>query len=400
MAELFDDIFKESKIFLKREVLSPHYIPHNLLFRDKQMQEIAKYMTPSLKGERGHNLFVYGKAGTGKTSCIKSVIDKIKSLPISKAKISYINCRVYNSRYRILHKIVSDYLPLYAKRGYGIVDIYERVISWIEEDGKILVVVLDEIDAVKDLDDLVYTLTRANSDIKAGGIAIVGISNKVSFKEVLDPRSLSTLDENELAFSPYNSNELSQIIKERVAEGFRKEVVDPAAINLAAALAAKDSGDARLALKIITKAGELSDERGLTAVTVNEVTEAAKFAEEEIAYEVINTLPEHQRLIVYAIALLSVQGSRYKRLSESGEMYLFSGDIYEKYVSVSNSLQKEAKSSRWYRKFISDLDMQGIIISYESGKGIRGHTKLIKLAYPPEKIRESIEKTLAKEATA
>jgi cell division control protein 6 len=399
VAELFDDIFKESKIFLKREVLSPHYIPHNLLFRDKQMQDIAKYMAPSLKGERGRNLFVYGKTGTGKTSCIKSVIDKIKGLPISKARISYINCRVYNSRYRILHKIVGDYLPLYAKRGYGVVDIYERVISWIEEDGKILVVVLDEIDVVKDLDDLVYTLTRANSDMKNGGIAIVGISNKVSFKEVLDPRSLSTLDENELVFSPYNSNELAQILKERVAEGFRKGVVDPAAINLAAALAARDSGDARLALKIITKAGEIADERGLSMVTTNEVTEAAKFAEEEIAYEVINTLPEHQRLIVYAIALLSLQGSRYKRLSETGDMYLFSGDIYDKYVSVSNSLQKEAKSSRWYRKFISDLDMQGIIVSYESGKGIRGHTKLIKLAYPPDKIKESIERTLAKEAS-
>ena len=397
MAELFDDIFKESKIFSKREVLSPHYIPHNLLFRDKQMQDIAKYMTPSLKGERGRNVFVYGKTGTGKTSCIKSVIEKVKGLPISKARITYINCRVYNSRYRILHKIVSDYLPLYAKRGYGIVDIYERIINWIEEDGKILVVVLDEIDSIKDLDDLVYTLTRANSDIKAGGITIVRVSNKVSFKEVLDPRSLSTLDENEIAFPPYNSNELSQIVKERVSEGFVKGVVDPAAVNLAAALAAKDSGDARLALKIIAKAGELAEEKGMTAVGPNEVTEAAKFAEEEIAYEIINTLPEHQRLIVYAIALLSLQGSRYKRLSNEGEQYLFSGDIYQKYVSVSQSLQKEAKSSRWYRKFISDLDMQGIIMSYESGKGIRGHTKLIKLAYPPEKIKESIEKTLQRD---
>ncbi len=397
MAELFDDIFKESKIFSKREVLSPHYIPHNLLFRDKQMQDIAKYMTPSLKGERGRNVFVYGKTGTGKTSCIKSVIEKVKGLPISKARITYINCRVYNSRYRILHKIVSDYLPLYAKRGYGIVDIYERIINWIEEDGKILVVVLDEIDSIKDLDDLVYTLTRANSDIKAGGITIVGVSNKVSFKEVLDPRSLSTLDENEIAFPPYNSNELSQIVRERVSEGFVKGVVDPAAVNLAAALAAKDSGDARLALKIIAKAGELAEEKGVGTVGPNEVTEAAKFAEEEIAYEVINTLPEHQRLIVYAIALLSLQGSRYKRLSNEGEQYLFSGDIYQKYVSVSQSLQKEAKSSRWYRKFISDLDMQGIIVSYESGKGIRGHTKLIKLAYPPEKIKESIEKTLQRD---
>ena len=398
MAELFDDIFKESKIFANREILSPHFMPHNLLFRDKQMQEIAKYITPSLKGERGRNLFVYGKTGTGKTSCIKNVIEKIRNLPISKARILYINCRIYNSRYRVLHKIVSEFLPLYAKRGYGIVDIYERIISWIEEDGKVLVIVLDEIDVVKDLDDLIYTLTRANSDIKSGGITIVGIANKVSFKDELDPRNLSTLYENELAFPPYNSTELAQILKERAEQGFKKGIIDQAAVNLAAALAAKESGDARLALKILSKAGEIAEEKGFPTVTTEQVTEAAKFAEEEIAYEVINTLPEHQRLIVYAIALLSIQGSRYKRLSDNGEMYLFSGDIYDKYVSVAGSLDKEPKSSRWYRKYIADLDMQGIIISYESGKGIRGHTKLIKLSYPPEKIRESIEKTLKSDA--
>ncbi len=397
MAELFDDIFRESKLFADREVLSPHYIPHDLLFRDRQIQEIAKYLTPSLKGERGRNIFIYGKTGTGKTSCIKNVLDRIKGLPISKAMVSYINCRIYNSRYRVLHKIVSDYLPIYAKRGYGIVDIYEKIINWIEEDGKILIVVLDEIDVVKDLDDLIYTLTRANSDIKSGGITIVGVSNKVSFKDELDPRSLSTLYENELVFPPYNSNELASILKDRVDKGFKKDMVEPAAVSLAAALAARESGDARLALKIISKAGELAEERGADIVMVSHVTEAAKYAEEDIAYELINTLPEHQRLIVYAIALLSIQGSRYKRLSDGGDSYLFSGDIYDKYVAVSNSLQKEPKSSRWYRKYISDLDMQGIITSYESGKGIRGHTKLIKLAYTPEKIKSTIEKALYKE---
>ncbi|MDE1834402.1 MAG: AAA family ATPase [Candidatus Micrarchaeota archaeon] len=400
MAELFDDIFKESKIFSNREVLSPHYIPQNLLFRDKQIQEIAKYLTPSLKGERGRNIFIYGKTGTGKTSCVKSVIDKVKNLPVSKARIIYINCRIYNSRYRVLYKIVSDYLPLYAKRGYGIVDIYEKIINWIDEDGKILVVVLDEVDIVKDLDDLIYTLTRANSDIKSGGITIVGVSNKVSFKDELDPRSLSALYENELVFPPYNSNELSSILKDRAENGFRKDAIEPAAINLAAALAAKESGDARLALKIMSKAGELAEEKGAEIITVHNINEAAKYAEEEIAYDLINTLPEHQRLIVYAIALLSIQGSKYKRLSDGADSYLFSGDIYDKYCSVSNSLQKEPKSSRWYRKYIADLDMQGIITSYESGKGIRGHTKLIRLAYVPEKIKSTIEKALYKEVGA
>ena len=393
MKEPFSDLFKDSAVFANREVLSPHYMPENLPFREKQIESIVKYMTPSLRGERGRNLFVYGKTGTGKTSCVKHVVDKIKDLP-TKARVSYINCRIYNSRYRVLYKITSDYLPVYAKRGYGLVDIYERIINWVEEDAKILIVVLDEIDVVKDLDDLIYTLTRANSDIKSGGIMIVGVSNKISFKEDLDPRSLSTLYENELVFPPYNSNELALILKERAEKGFKKGAIDQAVINLAAAISAKDSGDARLALKVLSKAGELADERGDGVITVNDVNRASEAAEEELVYELVNTLPEHQRLIIYAIAMLSIQGSKYKRLSGDSDTYLFSGDIYNKYSAIAKSLNKGPKSSRWYRKYIFDLEMQGLISAYESGKGIRGHTKLIRLAYSPERMKETIEKTL------
>jgi archaeal cell division control protein 6 len=397
MVEPFSDIFKESKIFANREVLSPHYIPAHLLFRDQQINEIVKSMTPSLRGEKGRNLFIYGKTGTGKTSCMRYVIEKIKELPSLKAKISYVNCRIYNSRYRVLNKITSDHMPLYAKRGYGIIDIYERIINWIDEDGKILIVVLDEIDVVKDLDDLVYTMTRANSDLKSGGIMIVGISNRISFKEDLDPRSRSTLYENELVFPSYNSKELADILKDRTASGFKPNRIEGEAISLAAAYAAKESGDARLALKIITKAGELAEERSLDKITTKEVNEAAKEADEELAYDLVNTLPEHQKLIVYAIALLSGTGSRYKKLTEGSDTYIFSGEVYNRYAALAESLHREAKSSRWYRKYISDLEMQGLIQTYESGKGIRGHTKLIKLSYPPEKIKGTVEKSIFNE---
>ena len=397
MPEPFADLLKESVIFVNRDALSPHFMPDHLLFRDKQISSIVKALTPSLKGERGRNLFLYGKTGTGKTSCVKYVIEEVKKLPTVKAKISYINCRIYNSRYRVLSKIISDHMPNYAKRGYGLVDIYERLMNWIEEDGKMLIVVLDEIDMVKDLDDMIYTLTRANSDIKNGGITLVGVSNKISFKEDLDPRSLSTLYETELVFPPYNSSELLAILQQRSTVGLKHGMVDPSALNLAAAISARESGDARFAMKILSRAAEIVEEKHLRAITTQEVEEASKSAEEEIAYELVSTLPEHQRLVIYAIALLTLQGSRYKKLTEGTETYLFSGEVYDKYVAITNSLNKDPKSSRWYRKYISDLEMQGLINTYESGKGIRGHTKLIKLAYSPEKIKHTVEKGLFKE---
>jgi cell division control protein 6 len=393
--EPFAKLMEESNIFLDRSALSPHFTPDTLLYRDKQINSIVKALTPSLKGDKGRNLFLYGAPGTGKTSCIKYVIDKVKVLPLVKSKISYMGCKIYNSRYKVLNKIMSDHMPTYAKRGYGITDIYEKLISWIDQDSKILIVVLDEIDMVKDLDDLIYTLTRSNSDVKSGGITTVGISNNVSFKEVLDPRSLSTLYETELAFPPYNSTELSDIIRQRAKKALKEGAIDIAAINYAAAIAAKENGDARLALKMLTKAGENAEDGGKSKIEISDIKEAAKSIESDIAYDLVAMLPEHQKLLLYAISLLSIQGGKYKKLSEEvNGTFLLSGEVYEKYASIASSLKKESKSSRWYRKYVSDLEMQGLIEMMNSGKGIRGQTKLIRLRYPAEKIKATIEQSL------
>ena len=98
-----------------------------------------------------------------------------------------------------------------------------------------------------------------------------------------------------------------------------------------------------------------------------------------------------------AVAILTMQGSKYKRLIEGTDTYIFSGEVYSRYASLAQSMEKECKTTRWYRKCVIDLEMQGIISTYESGKGIRGHTKLIKLVYPADKIKATVEKSLFKE---
>ncbi len=389
-----NDLLGESKIFHNREVFSPHFVPHKLVFREKEINNIERAIAPALKGERGRNLFIYGKTGTGKTSCVNYVIDEIKNIPNTRAKISYVNCRIYNSRFRVLNKIIGDHLPTYAKRGYGAVDLYERMRNWIEEDSKIFVVVLDEIDMVKDLDDLIYTLTRINSDVKAGGVAMIGISNKISFKEELDPRSLSTLYEQELVFPAYYATEIYAIIKDRSDAGFKKGIISDDVLHYIAATSAKEGGDARFSLKILSKAGELGEEKNTQSITMKEAQEAVRMAEDDSVYDLIATLPEHQKLVLYSIALLTQSGGTYKKLTDGVDTYLFSGEIYNRYKSISESMKKDPKSERWYRKYLSELEMQGLIAAFESGKGIRGHTKLIKLLYPSKKTRDVLERDI------
>ena len=84
--QTLNDLLVESKVFANREVLSPHYTPQKLVFREKEINNIERALAPSLKGERGRNLFIYGKTGTGKTSCAKYVINEVNAIPNTRQR--------------------------------------------------------------------------------------------------------------------------------------------------------------------------------------------------------------------------------------------------------------------------------------------------------------------------
>ena len=394
MPSSFTELLSQASIFKDRNVLSPHYIPETLPHREKEIERIMKTLSPALKAEKPSNLFVYGKTGTGKTASSKHVLEKFNEMK-RNALMWYVNCRIHNSRYRILKLMADAFLPEgNVKAGHALSHIYEKILDWVEEDGKHLIIVLDEIDMIKDLNDLVYTLTRSNDDLKKGGISILGISNKVSFKEELDPRSKSTLYETELVFSPYTPQQLHAILKQRVAAGFAENVVEDSALNLAAAIVAQETGDARYALKLLFKAGEIADENKRGKVTDREVEEARKTVDEDITVDAISTLPEHQQLVLYSVASLVLAGGKYSKLSDKGDDFLLSGEVFERYLNACRTFSKKPRSARWYREYLNDLEMLGLITMIDSGKGLRGHTRLIKIAYSAEKVREVIEKLL------
>jgi cell division control protein 6 len=390
----FDKILAEKSIFRDLDVLSPHYVPKELPFRDQQLHEIMVVISPALKGQKPRNLIIYGKTGTGKTCTTKKVMEEFASaLKENKASMHYVNCRIYNSRYRILQKILKSYMPELEKAGFGLPFLYEKLIE-IASNGEQMVIVLDEIDMIKDLDELVYTLTRSNDELKKGGVTIIGISNKLSFKDSLDPRSKSSLYETEMIFQPYTAEQLQRILEQRAREGFVEGVIEPSAVNLAAAITSQESGDARYALKLLNKAGEMAQQSGKRKVTDGEVEDARKAVELDLTLETVNTLPEMHQLVLYAIASLSSEGSRYSRLEGMDHGFLFSGEVYEEYERACKSARKRPRSSRWYKEYLNDLEMLGLIITTPSGKGIRGQTTLIKLGPETRSLLAVLKKNL------
>lgn len=390
----FEKIMSERSIFRDASVLSPHYIPKDLPFRDQQLHEIMTVLSPALKGQKPRNLIIYGKTGTGKTCTTKKVMEEFAAAhKEKKASMHYINCRIYNSRYRILQKILKAYMPELEKTGFGLPFLYEKLIE-VASAGEQIVVVLDEVDMTKDLDELVYTLTRSNDEIKGGGVSIIGISNKLSFKDSLDPRSKSSLYETEMIFQPYTAEQLQKILEQRIGSGFADGVVEASAINLAAAITSQESGDARYALKLLSKAGEIVQQEGREKVTDHDVEAARKKVELDLTVETVNTLPEMHQLVLYAIASLSAEGSKYSRLEGIEGGFLFSGEVYEEYERACKSARKRARSSRWYKEYLNDLEMLGLIITSPSGKGVRGQTTLIRIGPSPDSVMSILKRNL------
>lgn len=389
----FETILSKPTLFKNTTVLSPHYIPSILPFREQQIEEIMTLLSPALKNQKPRNLFVYGKTGTGKTCTIKHVMQQFNSVD-SKSSMCYMNARIYNSRYRIMQKLLKQYVPNLDKSGFGLTYFYENLIELLNK-GNHIVLILDEVDMIKDLDELVYTLTRINDELSSGGLTIVGISNRLSFKNELDPRSKSSLYETEMVFPPYSSKQLKTILEQRVLEGFNEGVVSSSAINLTAAITAQESGDARHALKLLVRAAELAESAGRTAVNDEDVEGARKKVEKDILQETVSTLPEHHQLVLYSIAKLSSEGTNYTRLEGEGfGGFFFSGEIYEQYSQVCSKLKKKERSSRWFKEYMNDLEMLGLINTKMSSKGIRGHTTLVKLGNDSKEVLRILEGSL------
>ncbi len=362
--KIFQSAVSRSPIFRDKAVLYHDYIPDKLPFREGEIARLGRLMSPIIRREKSSNVFVYGKPGTGKTAVTKYVLKKLREFLESNdidAYISYVNCRLAGTEYRVILQIGSDIGVKLPFTGLSVEEALSRIHQRLSADPRPFIVVLDEIDVLVTRygDQLLYFLTRSSY----GGVnlpyMIIGISNDLRFKENLDPRVLSSLSEEEIVFKPYTASELEVILRERVSIGFNPGVVEDASIKLAAALSASEHGDARKALDIIRVAGEIAEERGDNKVTEDHVREAYKRIDIEKTHEVIRTLPLHSKIILASLAA-------------RGGGTIKSSELYAIYSSNCRALGEEPLSYRRFFSLVSELSVMGLVNRRIFNYGRRG----------------------------
>ena len=401
---LFDTLLETRPIFKNREYLRPTYTPEELPHREEQIHQLARILAAPLRGETPSNVFIYGKTGTGKTATVKYVVKelgRVSDRAPRKVEVVYLNCEVVNTQYRILATLANVFLDKMRERygreylsslglseqvpmtGWPTDQVYRCFFNAIDHDGQLAMIVLDEIDklVLKSGDEVLYNLTRMNSDLKKAKVSIIGISNDLNFMGYLDPRVRSSLSEEELVFSPYNGLELKDILERRAAMSFVDGVLNGGVIALCAAHAAREHGDARRALDLLRVAGELGEREGAEAITVEHVRQAFQKIEQDKMVEVVRTLPTQSKLVLYSIVLL---GEREVRK-------IITGDVYNVYRALCRQSGLDVLTQRRVSDLISELDMMGIINARIISKGRYGRTKEIVLNIPSMQARAAIQ---------
>ena len=394
MSDPIDDLLDAAEagksIIKNRNILHFTYIPEIILHRKSEQEQVTQSLLPILKKSRPSNLLVYGKPGTGKTLVVKKVLSKIQerveksNFPI---KLVYSNSKEETTLYGLLVSLGRQ-LDLKEKElpttGLAISEVFKRLLNKIDEGKLNAIFVIDEIDYLAQLvaktgKDILYQLTRANERLNQGSLTLVGISNDLTFKEKLDPRVISSLGEEEIVFTNYNVEQIKKILEERINESFVENSVEESALNLIAALAGGEHGDARRAIDLLRVAGELAERQQSDKVTIEHVREASQKMEENKEEKSLKSFPLHEKLIL--IAIMKANGSS-------------TGEIYSSYKNLCKIVGKDELTQRRITQMLSEIELSGLISGRLIHQGIHGRTKKYKLTISSEMIKKTFKDDL------
>ncbi len=392
--KLLDKADSGHLIIKNPNVLRHDYIPNRILHRNKQQELVTQSLIPLYQKSIPPNLLVYGKPGTGKTLVVNKVLKQIQDRVDKNSyriKIAITNAKDQSNLYNVLvdlgrqlglksKKTPNDKLWL-PSTGLSISEVFNRILYIIEKNKINTVFVIDEIDHLAKLvdktgKDILYSITRANLKLKNGSLSLVGISNDVRFKEQLDPRVISTLSEEEIVFPAYETNEIKEILEDRVPIAFEKNVVSAGALNLCASMACRQHGDARRAIKLLNVAAKTAELNQANLITDEHVRLASQRIEVDKESQQLDAFSLHEKLLVITIMK---------------SPNISTGDIYSAYKSLCKIIHQNELTQRRITQMLSEIELSGLISGRMIHQGIHGNTKKFNLTVSPELVKNTLK---------
>ncbi|ACV47928.1 MULTISPECIES: orc1/cdc6 family replication initiation protein [Halomicrobium] len=360
-------------IFADKSVLTEDYQPDEILERDEEIEEYRNALKDVLFGRSPQNIFLYGKAGLGKTAVTNYMMDALTEEIQQRPEADALHVHEQNCNgktvFMVVRALVNDLRgpdgETFPKRGLGTGDAFGALYEELDTTGGTHLVVFDEIDHLDDVDTLLYELPRARSigHITDSRVGVIGISNNYTFRQQLSAKVKDTLMETEISFSPYSADELRAILEERAENALKDDGYDSSAIAMAAALAARDMGNARQAIDLLRVGAEVAENQGEFRVTDEHIERARERVQRGRLSDKIRDQTTHAQLVLETLA----------HLEDDGETPARAKEIYELYQNVAESWANEPLTTvRSVHSHLSDLRMLGFLKRYERNEGLSG----------------------------
>lgn len=376
LVDFFEKYLEKKPIFKDKTILQANYNPSTILHRDEQMQQLANMLAPVLRLEKPSNVFIYGKTGSGKTLTVKYTAQQLSEIALQKKlplKVIYLNCKLKklaDTEYRLVAQLLREYGKNIPPTGLPTDEVYNVFYKTIDKEKHILLLILDEIDQLigKAGDELLYNLTRINSELKNTQITLVGISNDLVFTDSLDPRVKSSLSEEDLVFPPYNAEQIQDILQQRAKLAFSPGIVEDGVLEKCAAFAAREHGDARRALELLRVSGELAERQNESKISIVHLDQAEEKIERDRILDLVATQPKQFQVTLFSILSACNQ-----------KQGVFTGEIYSLYERCCSQTGLRPLTQRRVSDIIAELDMLGIINAKVISKGRYGRTREISI---------------------
>lgn len=313
------------------------------LHRNHQISEIKNCFF-SRNNEIKLNAWISGPPGSGKTLCIKYLLNKeVRSLGFVPI---YINCRERFTFLSIIEKILDKVKPLRSQsriRGQQI-NILKKTLS-----NKKTVIALDEIDVLPDRDasDLLHHLTSIQN------IVLICISTSTQLLKRLPENDQSRFSPRYVFFSKYNNHEIMEIIKSVAKKCLRQGVWSN---NLIENIAKKSKGDARRGIALLKHSVLRAIENKSDMIRLEHLEKDVFNEQESRINKYINKLNSHQKTLFKIVQT---------------KTSIHSNHLEEIYRKTCNQKGLKPISSRTINKYLNTL-CQHKFLCREHGAGTPG----------------------------
>lgn len=375
-SEFKNSIWEESDISSKTSILGLTYLP----CREKEQEMIYDYIKKGLFTNGNYNsLYIAGMPGTGKTACVKTVINIIESEllqnnkkllkknsknkyipPFTKLFICGTEFPTISNVFKTIYKFIFSNRKRQSNKKYT--QLLNKFFSnrnsvdvayLNDPSNSHIILVIDEIDfLINKSKNLLYNIFNWTT-YEGSKLIVISISNTLDLPNKLSQKIKSRMGNNKIMFKPYNKDELITILK---SKGVEYEKFTQDALRLSCMKVAAINGDLRRIIQILQRAKEiykLSRKKNKDGkIDKNFIIKACDDLFNSKFTKVMESLQISEKIIICAVL------SKYKDVNENKVKV---GDLYDKKDIFINKYNESSVKNNltiyWeeYKKIIYNL---------------------------------------------